>query len=373
MKERGKYNILFLAQTPPPYHGQAVMLEKLLEGEYRKLNFIHVRLNFSKDLNKVGKFKLSKIFHLFLIVISTWKNIALYKIDAMYYPPAGDSKAGVIRDIFLLLLTRPFVKKTIFHIHPLGLKKMYDNANFILRSLIQLSYFKSDLTIILSEYNRKEIEFIKPKKTAIIPNGIEDIVIDVEKNFKKHSNKNEPVKILFLANLYESKGIKILFDACKILTEKGIKHKILFAGLFHDEGFEKVMYEHPEYIHSEYFGLVTGKSKSDLFAMADIFCFPTYYESENQPVVIIEAMQFSLPIITTKWRSIPELVKHGINGYLADTKNSEQIAYYLEELIKNKNIRIQMGAESRKIYENTFTIKDYRANIEKVIESAVKK
>ena len=42
----------------------------------------------------------------------------------------------------------------------------------------------------------------------------------------------------------------------------------------------------------QYFGFVSGAQKNQLLREADLFCFPTYYENENQPVNLIEAMAF---------------------------------------------------------------------------------
>ena len=55
----------------------------------------------------------------------------------------------------------------------------------------------------------------------------------------------------------------------------------------------------------QYLGFVSGDQKHQLLREADLFCFPTYYENENQPVNLIEAMAFGLPILTTRWRSPP--------------------------------------------------------------------
>ena len=47
--------ILVVGQTPPPYHGQAVMVEKMLDGNYDDVELSHVRMAFSEDVDEVGK------------------------------------------------------------------------------------------------------------------------------------------------------------------------------------------------------------------------------------------------------------------------------------------------------------------------------
>ena len=82
----------------------------------------------------------------------------------------------------------------------------------------------------------------------------------------------------------------------------------------------------------EYFGFVSGEQKSTLLREADLFCFPTYYENENQPVNLIEAMAFGLPILTSRWRSLPEMFPPDYPG-LVDVRSPEQIANVMPALM----------------------------------------
>ena len=71
---------------------------------------------------------------------------------------------------------------------------------------------------------------------------------------------------------------------------------------------------------------------------ADLFCFPTRYIGENQPVNLIEAMAFGLPIVTTRWRSLPEMLPLNYPG-LVDSQSPEQIAAAL--------IRLRTGGRAK--------------------------
>ena len=48
---------------------------------------------------------------------------------------------------------------------------------------------------------------------------------------------------------------------------------------------------------------LTLRTFSGTLRDADLFCFPTFYQNENQPVNLIEAMAFGLPVVTTRWRT----------------------------------------------------------------------
>lgn len=57
----------------------------------------------------------------------------------------------------------------------------------------------------------------------------------------------------------------------------------------------------------DYRGFLSGEAKHEAFLAADFFVFPTRYIAEAQPVNLIEAMAYDLPVVTTRWRGIPSM------------------------------------------------------------------
>ncbi len=70
-------------------------------------------------------------------------------------------------------------------------------------------------------------------------------------------------------------------------------------------------------------------------------------------------MTAGLPVIASKVGGIPELIKHGHNGYLFEKNNHQMLATQIIELINNNKKRRIMGENAKKF------IFDY-ANIEKI-------
>jgi hypothetical protein len=56
--------VLVVGQTPPPLHGQAIMIERLVEARLAGVKLVHVRMNFSHVLSEVGRFRAHKLAHL---------------------------------------------------------------------------------------------------------------------------------------------------------------------------------------------------------------------------------------------------------------------------------------------------------------------
>jgi glycosyltransferase involved in cell wall biosynthesis len=98
---------------------------------------------------------------------------------------------------------------------------------------------------------------------------------------------------------------------------------------------------------------VTGAQKAAAFREADAFCFPTYYQNESQPVSLIEAMAFGLPVLTTAWRSIPELLPADYPG-LVGIRSPQQVAEALLNVMTS-----ELGQSLRGIFLQKFTVEAY--------------
>ena len=65
----------------------------------------------------------------------------------------------------------------------------------------------------------------------------------------------------------------------------------------------------------KYHGVIDGQLKQEFLNNADILILPTYYKIEGQPICIIEALSFGMPVITTDYRGIPEQILNKINMF----------------------------------------------------------
>lgn len=369
METQDKPSVLVLGQTPPPYHGQAVMIQKIVEGNTDLLKKYFVRMNYSKSIDEVGKFNLKKIIDLFKILRNARRVIIREKIQGIYYPPTGAGRIALIRDIVSLLYLRRFKCKIIFHFHAMGLKDNFQRLGLIGKWVFRKAFIDPNLCICISEYNIKDIEFLKPGKICIVPYG----VADTGRKQKLYNITNNGLRILFAGNIIPSKGIYILLDVVYSLNKKGYKVKADFMGGMRSKRDEEVIYNYPAVRDgiAIFHGICVGEIKDKLFRQADIFCFPTYYENENFPVVILEAMQYSLPIVSTRWRGIPSIIEEGVNGFMAEPGSKKDFELKLEKLILDKSLIEKMGKNSRNIYEERFTEEIYLRNIFNVLYRVV--
>jgi glycosyltransferase involved in cell wall biosynthesis len=113
----------------------------------------------------------------------------------------------------------------------------------------------------------------------------------------------------------------------------------------------------------EILGFVSAERKAQALTQADIFCFPTYYLAENQPGTLIEAMAYGLPIVTTRWRSIPEMLPENYPG-LVDPKSPGQIASALRLMAAS-----DFTGALRELFLQRFTLEQHLADMAATIRS----
>ena len=67
-------------------------------------------------------------------------------------------------------------------------------------------------------------------------------------------------------------------------------------------------------------------------------------------------MQHSVACISTCEGGIPDIIEEGKTGFVVDKRNSEQLAYKIEQLINNPLLIAQVGVSARKRFEERFTL-----------------
>lgn len=360
-----KKKILVVGQTPPPYGGQAMMIQYMLDWQYNSIELYHVRMLFSKDLTERGKFSLYKIIHLISVIFNIWKLRFRYNIETLYYPVSSAPKIALMRDVVILMCTRSLFKKVIFHFHAAGVSEELPHYNGMLRILICHVLGRPDLGITSSIFNPKDAEYLKAKVAKVIPLGIPDENVD---RHRKTVNVNRPLRVLFVGLMNSTKGEGYLLKACHLLAKRGIPTEVWLAGRFESDEYKEAFFKKADGYgmkkHVTYWGIVSGNKKKRMFLDADVFCFPSFFSSESFGMVLLEAMMYQMPVIASRWRGLQSIVKEGMNGYMVDVKNEHQIANCLELFHKDRSLLQRMGEQSRVMFEERYRLDRYLNKLE---------
>ncbi len=368
MDNQRKPRILIIAQIPPPYHGQSIMQKFLVDAQWNWCDKVHLPIIFSKDVASIGKFKLSKLIELARLCIKIYRLQKKKNFDCIYYPPGGPNRIPIYRDLFVIGILKLFSTKIILHFHAGAIDKIFCKLNFIEALVVKKIFAKVDCAIVLSKFLEKEVKWIKSKKIVIVPNGIEDVAL------KPVANNSNFINILFVGNLKKEKGIYILLQAAVIIRNSITNFVIKLMGDFHSNDDRNKFLQTITDFNLEnnivLLGSLRGEEKWNEFRKAQIFCLPTF-ATEGMPISILEGMMFSLPIVSTKWRAIPDIIMHEVNGLLAEPNNEKSLANCLLELIHSDEKRRMYGTAGRETYLEKYNVEKHLLEMEDVFKSQI--
>lgn len=364
--------ILFILHLPPPIHGAAQIGQLISESKKvaELFSCTFINLSTSKSVQAIGKLGIDKVFYFFKIVFLTTKMLIQQKPELCYMTIATTGKA-FYKDLVIISLLKLFRKKILFHIHHQGVMKEVKRNKF--RHYLYKYAFggKRTKTILLSKNLYYDIEKYAPAdKIYYCPNGI--ALQPGASAIRTEVKEPNTTKILFLSNMMASKGIYVLLDTCKLLHEQNQHFECHFVGdwlntdkesfsqKIHSMGIDKKVFVHGKKINGE---------KNNFYKSADIFVLPSL--DDSFPLVLLEAMQFSLPVISTKEGGIPDIVSDGQTGYLIHKNSPEELAQKLSFLINNPEERTKMGQTGKLKFDTHFNIDRFEKNFVDILKHYV--
>lgn len=116
----------------------------------------------------------------------------------------------------------------------------------------------------------------------------------------------------YLANLSWEKGLQQVIDTAELCNERGLPLQFVVAGPFEDPGVEAAFRSRSAGIPNlRHIGPVYGAEKARFFGEIDLFIFPTLYQHEAEPLVVLEALSHGRPVIAYARGCIPALLGSG--------------------------------------------------------------
>ena len=307
-----KPRILFILHLPPPIHGAAMMGKYIQESELINSSFdcFCINLATAGSLSDIGHVSLEKLLKYLLLLRYISHVVKEIRPELVYITPNAGGKA-FFKDFIVVQMLKSMGCKIIAHYHNKGVSAYQSKwiYNFLYKR-----FFSNLKVILLAENLYKDIaKYVKREDVYICPNGIPS---SCKEEMEARRNNVIP-HLLFLSNLLISKGVIVLLDALKILKEKEYTFVCQFIGgetaeinavQFFEEVNKRELSDLVTYV-----GRKVREEKEAFFRQADIFVFPTYYETFG--LVNLEAMEYKLPVISTNEGGIPDIVKDGENGF----------------------------------------------------------
>lgn len=349
--------ILCLLHLPPPLYGVTLLNKKILEGSAAEnFSLDSVAINTAKRQDAIGRVRLDKVFNFIKIMIEVLKKLIRNRYHLCYFSltPTG---IGFYKDMILVVILKVFRVKMLYHLHGKGISL----RRSVLEKMLYKLCFHNAKVIAISKLLLYDIEkYVDKKDVYILPNAVSNNLNDWEvKEIAEERHSESTVTILFLANIIRSKGVFIALGAARILKEKNYNFKLYFVGDWGDikkEEFFNVIEQYNLNTEVQYLGFRENDDKYDLLKKSDIFICPTC--NDIFPLVILEAMQFCLPVVATDEGGIPEIIEDNISGFIVPKQNISVLVDRIERLLIDEGLRIKMGKEGRKKFLSEYTFKN---------------
>jgi glycosyltransferase involved in cell wall biosynthesis len=239
-----------------------------------------------------------------------------------------------------------------------------------MRFIVRKTLSRATKIIALGESIKEQFSFVSnfDQKVVVVHNGPPSVIPGCT-NIPKCLRLGSTIHILYLSNLIPSKGFIDVLQSCRILKERGYKNfHFDFCGAFNlsNEAVDKEFLQSPKLFDAwvnqynlqpyvTYHGTVKGKAKDQILRKANVFILPTRYPTEGQPISIIEAMAYGLPVIATPWKGIVDQVIPGETGYFVKFNSPEQIADKVIEITQDPIHYTDLSHGAITHYQSEFT------------------
>jgi polysaccharide pyruvyl transferase WcaK-like protein len=222
------------------------------------------------------------------------------------------------------------------------------------------------------------------ERVRVINNGIElkPLDEDLVRGKWRRLGEGDPLRILFLSNLIESKGYPEYIEALELLSDyNGLPIEAKLCGKLVAKSFEQRfsslrMVEDwiqnkidtinlSKRIKVEWVRGAFGEEKARLFAASHVFILPSRYSVEAQPLVLIEAMASGCAIITTEVGEIKSMFERG-QALLLPNATSPRIADAVEDLLGGQMNAREMAMSCWRRQADCFSYEVFAANWRKI-------
>ena len=358
------FKILFILHLPPPVHGASMMGKYLHDSKLINETFEckYINLTTAKSLQDIGKNSINKLWTFIRLLTKIIKNTITFKPQLVYVTPNACGGA-FYKDFIVVQLLKLFRHKVITHYHNKGVSTRQDHW---LDNLLYKYFFKEIKVILLSKNLYKDVcKYVDFKDVFICPNGIPETLMK-EMPTERHNNE---IHLLFLSNLLISKGILLLLDACKILKEKGFSFYMRFHWGRNNRNrrmeFQRECTETGDWIRLLHIEGKNMEKQKPIFQKFRHIRIPTSYPNECFPLVLLEAMEYSLPCISTNEGGIANIIEDGKTGYIIPQNDATALAEKIEYLILHHEERNAMGERGREKFKREFVLERFEKKNER--------
>ncbi len=340
--------VLVIGPTPPPTHGVSAMIRHLLNGlDTREFRVFHLDTSDRRGIQHVDKPDLQDV----ALFIGQWFRL-LYMLlrhrPQLVYLPISQTTIGVLRDSFFIAPAMLFRRQVVCHLHGSNFRVWFDSAPWWVRAWLRLVLARISRMIVLAPRFMPLLDGLCPAdRVVVVPNGLPDPIAGGP---PKNHDESAGLQILYVGSLSTQKGVVVLVKAAAKVLSVVPSAEFVIAGNWTDPAgqrrVEALIQEFDISKKIRFVGEVDAEQKETLFAKSAVFVFPGL-QQEGQPLVVLEAMSHSIPLVFTDRGCIRETVGENVAGLQARIGDPGDLAEKILTLISDTAARQRLGRAAR--------------------------
>ena len=178
-----------------------------------------------------------------------------------------------------------------------------------------------------------ENKLVKVELTDVLPGSGINLHRFTPGDDAARKSLTSPFRFLLIARMLKDKGVVEFVNAAQLLKELGLKAEFCLLGFLDVQNPAAISSDQMKEWTDQGFVKYLGVSDDvrEHIASADCIVLPSY--REGTPRTLLEAAAMAKPIITTNVVGCKEVVEHGINGFLCEVKNAQDLALKMKEML----------------------------------------
>jgi glycosyltransferase involved in cell wall biosynthesis len=264
-------------------------------------------------------------------VSAAWKLVQLIRRDGYQAVHAHTPRSALLGRLAAKIAGVPF----IYHVHsPTSCDSTRAVQNFVNQWIERISLWGVSRIITVSQSLQRHMTSAgyQVEKISVVPNGV-----PTPANILPRSAPEGTWILGTVALMRPRKGTEVLLQAVAILREQGHDVRIRAVGPFETAEYEQALKSEAQKLEITASIDWTGFTKdvNAELAQMDLFVLPSLF-GEGLPMVVLEAMAAGVPVVGTQVEGVPEAIRDGIDGVLAQPSDPQDLARQISRVIEGE-------------------------------------
>ncbi len=261
----------------------------------------------------------------------------------------------------------------VYHVHsPAARDSTRGLVNRINDWVERFSIASCDLLITVSRSLRREMlrRGVSRQRLVCIANGVSAI----EPIDPQARGAHRTWRLGLIALMRPRKGVEVALDAMAKLKSIGAPVTLDLIGGFETADYEAEIRDQISELQLDDVVALRGFTRNVPCAIRrlDALLLPSLF-GEGMPMVVLEALSAGVPVVATRVEGTPEVVRHGIEGYLAIPRDADDIAIQIQAMCADRRRWVAMSGAALARHRSRFSDTEMARRVAKAYTKVVAK